>query len=241
MQRGPANFLAALFKRGRIVLPITDAGIDSLSDSAKTTLIQSYVGPLTADASVAYPIEDNDQAFWIVCNDTSGGHDLLVTGESGSSSVTVGPGKSALIYADGTDLREIALSNVVSFDPASPGPIGGTTPGRGTFTQIDWSTLPILGGSATVNCTSGIPPVLSGSVTKKRVIYFTGTPGGPLLTEVPPGSAGEPPEWIMVNKTGQSITVSTTDGGAAVVLAAGAKQLVVVDQTVSPTGLLAVA
>jgi hypothetical protein len=154
MAKGVPNFLAALFKRGRMVIPIDDTGIAEFTDTQITTFIHSFAGALTGDATVTYPIADIDSSMWLVSNDTTGGHNLIVQGTSGPS-LEVTPGATAWIYADGSQIRAATIPSSDVNDAAVPLPAGAQT--------VDVTGLRFIAlagdaaGSTITDFTGGVP------------------------------------------------------------------------------------
>jgi len=75
-------------------------------------------------------------------------------------------------------LRVAAGAGGGSFDPASPGPIGGTTPGAGTFTTLASTSLAVGGYSVARVLGALTVPVTMPTDTAENVGYTLTIPGG---------------------------------------------------------------
>ncbi len=84
---------------GRLALAMADANTTLTQAHARNQIIE-FTGTLTATRNIVLPMLAQQ---WTVFNNTTGGLGLQFIGASGTG-VTVGAGKRAIIYADGTNI-----------------------------------------------------------------------------------------------------------------------------------------
>ena len=94
--------LQAVPYTGRLAKVMTDANT-TLSASEARNQILEFTGTLTVARNIVVPLAVQQ---WTVFNNTTGGFGLQFIGATGTG-VTVGAGKRAIVYADGTNVVRV--------------------------------------------------------------------------------------------------------------------------------------
>ena len=91
---------------GRLALAMSDANSTLTAAQARNTILE-FTGTLTAARNIVLPLPVQQ---WTVFNNTSGGFGLQFIGATGTG-VTVGAGKRAIVYSDGTNVVRVTADS----------------------------------------------------------------------------------------------------------------------------------
>ena len=94
--------LQAVPTTGRLALAMSDANTTLTAAQARNVILE-FTGTLTAARNIVLPLAVQQ---WTVFNNTSGGFGLQFIGATGTG-VTVGAGKRAIVYSDGTNVVRV--------------------------------------------------------------------------------------------------------------------------------------
>lgn len=94
--------LQAVPYTGRLAKAMTDANTTLTAAEARNQIIE-FTGTLTVARNIVLPLTAQQ---WTVFNNTMGGFGLQFIGATGTG-VTVGAGKRAIVYADGTNVVRV--------------------------------------------------------------------------------------------------------------------------------------
>lgn len=121
----------------------------------------SVSGAAALTATRNYTIDATGQTdpIWHVINNTSGAQSIVVKHLTGTG-VTLAAGKSTTVVFNGTNMVDLTPGAASVFDPASPGPIGATTPSTGRFTTVS------IGAAAVALPASGLARFPGGVTTQ---------------------------------------------------------------------------
>jgi hypothetical protein len=184
-----------------------------------------FTGALTADRNATVPLEKG--ISYEVTNATTGGHNVLFGGASGTR-VTISPSTTQPVSVhcpDGANFYLMGGASGTAFDPANPGPIGGSDAGAVTATDLVVTSsetfsnaigfangTPRFFGNGSVVYSSDADKDISGipNAYTSPVLEITATGGGLTAARNLTVPFGGP--WWVLNRTTQTINVGGSSG-----------------------------
>lgn len=201
---------------GSVILTAIEAG--------KGALV--FSGALTSNAIVSLP--SGTTGRWAAVNRTSGAFTLEVR-TLGTTGVTIGQGRSQLLWSDGTNMaaavteaESLSLTGVPTAPTASPSSSGSQV------ASLDYARR-FARGAAAINCSAGGTITPTDIQAANPVITLTGSPAGAFVLAVPSEAA----DWVVINSTAQSVTVKTAGQAGGYTISAGRWALIFTDGTIA--------